>query len=92
MQVLQNQVLLRDDRSSCLSVTLITSAGDYLKFIQRSYESNGGLEGQRTPLKTKTAIKIRNRMVDDLLHGAVLPPIVIGVVPKDLAEAKTLKL
>lgn len=90
MQVLQNQALLRDDRSNCLSVTLITSAGDYLKFIQRSYEANGGLEGQRTPLKTKTAIKIRNRMVDDLLHGAVLPPIVIGVVPKDANEAVAL--
>jgi len=90
MQVLQNQALLRDDRSSCLSVTLITNAGDYLNFIQRSYKANGGLEGQRTPLKTKTAIKIRNRMVDDLLNGAVLPPIVIGVVPIDAAEAKTL--
>lgn len=90
MQVLQNQALLRDDRSSCLSVTLITSAGDYLNFIQRSYEANGGLEGQRTPLKTKTAIKIRSRMVDDLLHGAVLPPIVIGVVPRDAVEAKAL--
>lgn len=90
MQVLQNQALLRDDRSTCLSVTLITSAGDYLNFIQRSYKANGGLEGQRTPLKTKTAIKIRSRMVDDLLHGAVLPPIVIGVVPKDAFEATAL--
>jgi hypothetical protein len=90
MQVLQNQALLRDDRSNCLSVTLITSAGDYLAFIKRSYENKGGLEGQRVPLKTKTAIKIRTRMVDDLLHGAVLPPIVIGVVPRDAAEMQTL--
>lgn len=84
MQILSNQSLLIDDRSSCLSVTLITTVKDYLDFIRGTYNNRGGLEGQRLPLKTKTAIAIRNRMVSDLLKGAVLPPIVIGVVPTDV--------
>ncbi|WCD81013.1 hypothetical protein [Pseudomonas sp. TUM22785] len=91
MHVLPNQALLSDDRSNCLSVTLITTVGDYLEFIKKTYDNRGGLDGQRLPLKTKTAIKIRGRMIDDLLHGAVLPPIVIGVVPNDAAEMAKLK-
>lgn len=91
MHILPNQALLSDDRSNCLSLTLITTVGDYLEFIKKTYDNRGGLDGQRLPLKTKTAIKIRGRMIDDLLHGAVLPPIVIGVVPNDVAEMAKLK-
>jgi hypothetical protein len=86
MQPLPNQFLLTDERSSCLSVTLVTTVADYLNFIGNSYENRGGLEGQRLPLKTKTAIKIRTRMVSDLIRGAVLPPIVIGVVPRGVEQ------
>jgi hypothetical protein len=91
MQLQDNQFLLVDERSKCLSVTLVTSVDDYLAFIGSSYKDSGGLEGQRLPLKTKTAIKIRSRMVSDLVSGAVLPPIVIGVVPKDSDHFQALK-
>jgi hypothetical protein len=70
---------------------MIVPAASYLNFIRKAYDDRGGIEGQRAPLKTKTAIKIRGRMVDDLLHGAVLPPIVIGVVPTSSDEADKLK-
>lgn len=83
MHIQPNQALLFDERSRCLSVTLVTTVADYLAFIDDTYHNRGGLEGQRLPLKTKTAIKIRNRMVGDLVRGAVLPPVVIGIVPKD---------
>lgn len=91
MEVLKNQILLRDERSTCLSVTIVTTVKSYLDFIDETYKDRGGLENQRLPLKTKTAIKIRNRMVEDLLHGAVLPPIVIGIVPTDEAQMKKLE-
>lgn len=90
MKLESNQALLVDERSRCLSVTLVTSVADYLEFIGETYKARGGLEGQRLPLKTKTAMKIRGRMVNDLIRGAVLPPMVIGVVPKDRAHFKKL--
>jgi hypothetical protein len=88
MKLLSNQALLIDERSKSLSVTITTTVADYLTFIKKAYEADGGLEGQRAPLKTKTAISIRSRMISDLLSGTVLPPIVIGVVPKDEAQMK----
>jgi len=91
MRLESNQALLVDERSRCLSVTLVTSVAGYLEFIGETYKARGGLEGQRLPLKTKTAMKIRGRMVDDLIRGAVLPPMVIGVVPKDRAHFEKLK-
>lgn len=91
MKLATNQALLVDQRSLCLSVTLVTSVADYLQFIEGTYKARGGLEGQRLPLKTKTAMKIRGRMVGDLIRGAVLPPLVIGVVPKDKTHFQKLE-
>lgn len=72
--------ILKDDRVNCYSVMTTMSIGEYLAFVQSVYEKKGGLEGQREPLKTRTAIRIRNTMRSDLRLGAVLPPIVLGVV------------
>jgi len=55
----------------------------YLSLVTNVYKSSGGIEGQRAPLKTKTGITIRKRMVDDIAKGTVLPPIVIGAVVGD---------
>lgn len=76
---------LLDKRADCYSVMLHMKVCDYLKIINQAYENSGGLEGQRDPLKTSTAIRIRKRMAEDLRKGAILPPIVLGaVVPDDL--------
>jgi hypothetical protein len=48
--------------------------------VNSTFKNRGGLEGQRDTLKTTTAIRIRNRMVKDVEAGAVLPPIVLGVI------------
>jgi hypothetical protein len=53
---------------------------DYLALVEEAYESTGGIEGQRAPLKTKTATTIRNRLVADIKAGAIVPPTVIGVL------------
>lgn len=72
--------LLLDERSGCYSVLLNMNVSDYLAIIAQAYQSSGGIEGQRDALKTSTAIRIRKRMVEDLRNGAILPPIVLGVV------------
>lgn len=91
MQLCSNQALLIDERSQSLSITITTTVADYLSFIKKAYEADGGLEGQRAPLKTKTAITIRARMISDLLSGTVLPPIVIGVVPQNADQFNKIK-
>jgi hypothetical protein len=56
---------------------------DYLALVERVYERNGGIDGQRARLKTKTALTIRSRLVSDLIDGAVIPPIVLGYLASE---------
>jgi hypothetical protein len=77
--------ILKDENVNCYSVMVQLSVEEYLKMVNSTFENRGGLEGQRDTLKTTTAIRIRNRMVQDIEAGAVIPPIVIGViVPEDI--------
>lgn len=70
---------LKDDRVDCYSVLMTITIADYLNFIQTVYKQKGGIEGQRSPLKTKSAQRIRKRLIEDLNRGTVIPPIVVGV-------------
>ncbi|NRF95829.1 hypothetical protein HQN89_34010 [Paenibacillus frigoriresistens] len=72
--------ILKDDRVECISVLTNMEISDYLELVENAYKNKGGIEGQRQSLKTKTAMSIRERMVDDIGRGTILPPIVIGVV------------
>lgn len=72
--------VLEDKRVDCLSIIHTTKLSEYLDFAEKAYAEKGGIYGQRAPLKTKTAQTIRERMVADIIEGAVLPPIVIGVI------------
>jgi hypothetical protein len=56
------------------------TVGQYLKLADIAYKQRGGLKHQREALKTTSGRRIRARMVEDIKRGAVLPPIVIGVV------------
>lgn len=69
-----------DERVNCFSLMTALSIGDYLKLVEKAYADRGGLQYQREALKTSTARRIRNRMISDVMRGAVLPPVVIGVV------------
>lgn len=75
-----NPLVLEDKRSHCLSVIITTTADKYLSFVGAVYKNRGGIEGQRSPLKTKTGQRIRKRMVEDIKEGSILPPIVVGAV------------
>ena len=80
--------ILEDKRSECLSLVFTTTVGVYMDFIESVYVNRGSIEGQRSPLKTKTAIRIRKRMISDLCGGALLPPIVLGATIKEDEIAK----
>jgi hypothetical protein len=72
--------ILYDKRVQCLSALTEISVGTYLQLADRAYENRGGIDHQRGALKTASGRRIRERMVKDIVGGAVLPPIVIGVV------------
>lgn len=74
---------LRDGRVACWSVMTGMKVSDYIALVEGAYNKRGGLKGQREPLKTTTGRRIRGRMVEDIKRGAVLPPVVIGVVITD---------
>lgn len=72
--------MLLDEKLKCISVMTKMKIDDYLKIVENAYQNRGGISGQREALKQKTAISIRNRMINDIKEGTILPPIVIGVV------------
>ncbi|MFB2893414.1 hypothetical protein ACE1CI_10915 [Aerosakkonemataceae cyanobacterium BLCC-F50] len=85
--------ILKDAKVNCYSVMVQLSVEDYLNMISKTFVNRGGLEGQRDTLKTTTAIRIRKRMVQDIEAGALIPPIVLGVVvsPEHFSKLDKLK-
>lgn len=70
---------MTDARLRSQSILVSVEVADYLTLIAEPYDRQGGLEGQRGALSTTTALRIRERMVDDLGRGAILPPLVLGI-------------
>lgn len=64
----------------CSSVMIDLSPKEYLTLVGDIYREDGGIPGQRAPLRTKTAKTIRSRMIADILRGVSLPPVVIGIL------------
>ncbi|MBN6064692.1 hypothetical protein [Aggregatibacter actinomycetemcomitans] len=78
--------ILHDKRIDCYSVMTEMEVSDFLAIVENSYKNRGGIEGQRSPLKTKTALTIRKRMVEDVKRKAVLPAIVLGIHIENVNE------
>ena len=72
--------VLKDSRINCVSVVTTITIRDYIDLVDQAYANRGGIIGQRDALKTTSAIRIRRRMVTDIKQGAVLPPVVLGLV------------
>ena len=89
MTPIVNATLLFDRRVGCYSLMTAVMAAHYLKLVESSYAKRGGLKHQRDVLKTTTAKRIRRRMVSDVKNGAILPPVVVGVVT-DVATFETI--
>lgn len=75
-----------DRRINCHSIMLKMDVKEYLALIEKAYRDNGGIEGQRQPLKSKSAKRIRETMKNDIEQGTVLPALVIGCVVENLNE------
>lgn len=75
--------LIHDRRTDCYSALGKMKVGEYLNLARGAHAQRGGISGQREVIKTTTAKRIRDRMVSDIRAGAVLPPVVIGVVVGD---------
>lgn len=90
---MSNPYILEDKRTNCLSCIYTSTVQEYLNLVEGVYANRGGLAGQRAPLKTKTGVRIRNRMVGDIKAGAILPPMVIGAVtaPTQFNDAKVVR-
>lgn len=71
---------LKDEKFGCHSIIDNMKLNEYMSLIEVAYRTSGGINGQRTALTTKSAKQIRERMVEDFKSGAVLPPVVIGIV------------
>jgi hypothetical protein len=71
---------LHDARIDCFSAMESLSIDSYLSLASEAHGKRGGIAGQREVLKTTTAKRIRERMVADIRAGAVLPPVVVGIV------------
>ena len=76
--------IMKDERIKCYSIMLSMNTSEYLNIIEKAYENNGGIEGQRIPLKNRSALRIRETMRTDIKAGTVLPPIVIGCTMESL--------
>ncbi|WP_223564812.1 hypothetical protein [Agrobacterium tumefaciens] len=88
MAELLEATLQFDERVNCFSLMTALSIGNYLKLVEKAYAERGGLQYQREALKTTTARRIRSRMISDVKRGAVLPPVVIGVVVDTATQKK----
>lgn len=69
-----------DSRSKSYSLIAKMKVSEYLEYVRNAYERKGGLGGQRDALKTTSALRIRRRMADDFSKGAILPPVVVGLL------------
>ncbi|HBR6978655.1 hypothetical protein [Klebsiella aerogenes] len=74
---------IQDTRVDCWSALVEFEVNDYLELAEKAYVNRGGIRHQREALKTTTAKRIRSRLVEDLRRGAVIPPLVIGIVAGD---------
>ncbi|EKP0311558.1 hypothetical protein ACEUDZ_14720 [Aeromonas veronii] len=77
---MNDDIFLLDQRTGCYSAMCNLKANEYLALVDNAYANKGGIKNQRTPLKTRSAIRIREQMISDICDGAVLPPLVIGIL------------
>lgn len=84
--------IMEDKRIDCYSIMLSMGVNKYLEIIEKAYENNGGIEGQRVPLRNKSAVRIRDTMRKDIKNGTVLPPVVIGCTTDNIEQFKNIDL
>ena len=75
--------IIKDNCSKSWSVMTSMKVGEYLHLVENIQQ----LDAQRDVLKTRAAITIRKRLIEDITKGTVIPPVVLGIVtPEDAPE------
>lgn len=74
--------ILKDTCSNSYSIMTTMKIIDYLNLVKNCQQ----LESQRDVLRTRAATTIRKRLIDDISKGAIIPPLVLGVVVPDNTE------
>lgn len=70
-----------DARSECLSILTCMTLEKYKSIVYKPFSRGGNLDGQREVIKrSSVASKIRKRMHEDFIAGAIFPQVVIGVL------------
>lgn len=70
-----------DKRSDCLSILTSMTLKEYKDIVFESFEKGGNLAGQRDVIKNSSvASKIRKRMNNDFIAGAIFPNVVLGLL------------
>ena len=68
--------VLKDSCSQSYSIMTTMKITDYLDLIEGCQQLNA----QRDVLRTRAATTIRKRLIEDITKGAIIPPLVLGIV------------
>lgn len=80
-----------DKRSECFSILVNLTLAKYKEIAHQSFTEGGNITGQRDVIKrSSVASKIRKRMNEDFIAGAIFPAVVIGLLLND-SEYKRLE-
>ena len=91
MEILDKKI---DTRSDCISILASMTLKEYKHFVFTSFSSDGNIDGQRGVIKrSSVASKIRKRMNDDFINGALFPQVVIGLLLEEteISQVKELE-
>lgn len=68
--------ILEDSCSHSYSIMTTIKISDYLNLVNDCKQLNS----QRDVLRTRAATTIRKRLIEDITKGAIIPPLVLGIV------------
>lgn len=68
--------MLEDSCSHSYSIMTTIKISDYLNLVNDCKQLNS----QRDVLRTRAATTIRKRLIEDITKGAIIPPLVLGIV------------
>ena len=68
--------VLKDNCSHSYSIMTTMKISDYLSLVKNCQQLNV----QRDVLRTRAATTIRKRLIEDITKGAIIPPLVVGII------------
>lgn len=68
--------VLKDNCSHSYSIMTAMKISDYLSLVNNCQQLNA----QRDVLRTRAATTIRKRLIEDITKGAIIPPLVLGII------------